>query len=128
MNKNVKLFISFALVGIIIPFTSAIFCKTLEIGDEISVAVITAISTIIVVVIETLPKIIKSKNDNSEIKINHIKTKIEGVEAKGKVIGGNYKRGEISSNLPSENIVDRKVEIKDVNSGEDVIAGDYISK
>ena len=36
MNKNVKLLISFALVGIVIPFASAIFCKVMKIGDEIA--------------------------------------------------------------------------------------------
>ncbi len=128
MNKNVKLLISFALVGIIIPFASAIFCKIVEIGDEISVAMITAISTIIVVVIESLPKIIKVKKGNSESKINHIETKMKGVEAKGNIIVGNHIIGEIPSNSSSKKVEDKKTELKNVKAGEDVVAGDYISK
>ncbi len=128
MNKNVKLLISFAFVGIIIPFASAIFCKIAEIGDEISVAIITAISTIIVVAIENLPKIIKVKKGDSKSKINHIETKIEKVETKGKIIGGNYIIGEMSSNLSSKKVEDKKTELKKVKAAEDVVAGDYISK
>lgn len=128
MNKNVKILISFAFVGIIIPFASSIFCKTVEIGDEISVAIITAISTIIVVVIETLPKIIKVKNDNNEGQINHIEVKMKGIEAGEKVIVGNYIKGKISSKLPSEKVENKKIEIENVNAEKEVVAGDYILK
>lgn len=128
MNKNVELLISFVLVGIIIPFASAVFCKVVEIGDEISVAIITAISTIIVVAIETLPKVIKVKKSNNEGKINRIETKMEEVEAKGNIIVGNHIIGKIPSNSPSKKVEYKKTELKKVKTGGSVVAGDDISK
>lgn len=128
MNKNVKLLISFALVGIVIPFASAIFCKVMKIGDEISVAILTAISTVIVVAIENLPKIIKVKKGNSKNKINHIETKMRGVEAKENIVVGNYITGEIPPNSYSKKVENKKTELGNVRAGKNVVAGDYISK
>ena len=50
----------------------------MKIGDEISVAILTAISTVIVVAIENLPKIIKVKKVIVKIKLITLRQKWEG--------------------------------------------------
>lgn len=125
MKNMIKLLVSLVLVGIIIPFISAFLCKSLDIGNEITVAIITSISTIIVAAIEILPGLIKYK----ENKTNKFKTEMKEIKAGGRVIAGNnINAGKMTSSSYLKKSANRKTKLENIEAKGDVIAGDNISK
>ena len=125
MKNMIKLLVSLVLVGIIIPFISALLCKSLDIGNEITVAIITSIGTIVVAALEILPELIKFK----ENKTNKFKTEREEIKTEGRVIAGNnIDADKMTSSSYLKKSANRETKLKNIEAKGDVIAGDNISK